>query len=656
MKRRIALLIAIALLAMVPTTHAASRIYWRSALTGSGSGALDAVSKTAALQTRLVEGSPLTWVPLASGDSAVVIVPGQRAEFYTFDAANSSAESSPAVIAPDDAGATGRWLRVPPELMASEITGLATVATTGSYNDLANTPSIPNVNALATAPLTCDSGQIAKYNGSTWVCAADGGVAGNSVLLVGDSRTARSNYFFNPSSGTVSGSVLTINAATSYIPVGSKVYIRNHADARLNGEWPVLSYSPTAITVQLDQNADGVALGTAVTLSAAQFCDGGMWPFAAGYSALNRRPLTLVKNFGIGGSQSADWVAVGSDGLRLIERVLRDNPSDRVWVDLGANDGNGGVTVESFAANMEIIYAAILATGRAIDAATSVYDDANIANYAAINALIKGYNGYVREKVACTAGMTLIDQNAATKAAGSDVADVGMMTTDGVHYSPLGARLCGKTYATAIASSVPVVTFKKVTNSADGYDVTPTGWNKVKNPLFTGVGGSHSGGTWTAGTVPSNWVVTVTGGTVSNATQPARANGIGNDYRIDWTTTTTQSMKLTQDVTALVPPSSIIKQGGIEIEVVTEGSGHYVAAVLQITTPAGEVRCAAMRNGLTYVSNGKWLTAGERVFCAFPPGFVIPADATAVVFSVLLQSGAAGSQSIKMGVPQLEII
>jgi len=165
-KRRIALLVAAFLLAIAPSAHA-SRIYWRSVLTGSGSGALDAISKTAALQTRLVEGGPLVWVPLATGDSAVVITPGDMARFYNFDAASTAAESSPAVIAPDDAGTTGRWLQIPADPVAQNISlPLApTDALLLSRGDTVYSVTLSNLQTYLVSGATTMGGETITMNG-----------------------------------------------------------------------------------------------------------------------------------------------------------------------------------------------------------------------------------------------------------------------------------------------------------------------------------------------------------------------------------------------------------------------------------------------------------------------------------------------------------
>lgn len=467
--------------------------------------------------------------------------------------------------------------------------------------------------------------------------------------MVGDSLTARSHFHTSSSSNSVAGSVLTLGVSTTHAPVGSKVYVRTANDARLLGEWPILSYSTTQITCQLDQDCTGASVGNPTVMFDALYGDTGLWTYAQGYSRLNKRPISLAKNHGIPGALASTWTAIQSDGRMLIEHVLSANPSDRVFVDLGTNDAQAAVTVTSYATEMAKIIAAILATGRLLDLATVCYLDSGSTT---TNGYIKSYNGYLRGVAAQTSGVTLVEQNTATKDAGGDYSTTGILASDNVHKAPKGARICGKAWADAIASTVSPATRRRPASAADGQE--QGGWNLVKNPLLSGTGGSHSGGTWSSGNVPDSWIVTVTGGTVI-ATQVLRDTGLGYDYTINWTTTGATSMVVEQDMTALLPPGTVVTNAGMEIEVNTEGAGHYILPMLQITTAAGEVRCTALRNAQTYANGGRWPTAGERIYYELPEGFTIPSDATDVDFCIYLQAGAAGTQEVAIGMPQLEI-
>lgn len=101
------LITALALLApmviMVTMADAAS-IYWRTALTGTGN-TVDSIASAG----------------LTDGDGCIVVSSGGTYH-YTYDAASTAAESSPDVIAPNDGGATGRWVLSHSYLTAADIT------------------------------------------------------------------------------------------------------------------------------------------------------------------------------------------------------------------------------------------------------------------------------------------------------------------------------------------------------------------------------------------------------------------------------------------------------------------------------------------------------------------------------------------------------
>ncbi|NJB67490.1 hypothetical protein GGQ74_001130 [Desulfobaculum xiamenense] len=87
------------------------QIFNRSALTGGGM-ALDGISAA----------------QLADGDKAFVDSGGVHYAFL-YNAASSAAESSPEVIAPDDAGGTGRWLMQSSKVATTDSPGVVELAT-----------------------------------------------------------------------------------------------------------------------------------------------------------------------------------------------------------------------------------------------------------------------------------------------------------------------------------------------------------------------------------------------------------------------------------------------------------------------------------------------------------------------------------------------
>ena len=70
-------------------------VHKKTALTGGGAGALDAI-----------DGNTLS-----NGDVAFVFIDTSTVNFYELDATSGAAESSPGIIAPDTNPGNKRWIR-----------------------------------------------------------------------------------------------------------------------------------------------------------------------------------------------------------------------------------------------------------------------------------------------------------------------------------------------------------------------------------------------------------------------------------------------------------------------------------------------------------------------------------------------------------------
>jgi hypothetical protein len=101
---------------LICSTGFAAKIVSFGSLTGGTTDSLDSISVSDA------NGDGSTVDPLETGDRAF----GTDSDiFYTYlyDETSTAAESSPAVIVPDDqAGGTGAWIRVPPSVALDELT------------------------------------------------------------------------------------------------------------------------------------------------------------------------------------------------------------------------------------------------------------------------------------------------------------------------------------------------------------------------------------------------------------------------------------------------------------------------------------------------------------------------------------------------------
>jgi len=121
----------------------ANYIYGAIALTGGGTGALDAI-----------DGAGLT-----DKDMALVVLQGTGVYFYAVDADSAAAESSPWIIAPDINAGDKRWIlhTIPPET-SSELTIATDVVTVRSGAFSSRRHTIDTESDAATDDLTTING------------------------------------------------------------------------------------------------------------------------------------------------------------------------------------------------------------------------------------------------------------------------------------------------------------------------------------------------------------------------------------------------------------------------------------------------------------------------------------------------------------------
>jgi hypothetical protein len=188
------------------------------------------------------------------------------------------------------AAATGEVLRydgsawVDAVLNYSDLTGaptLATVATSGSYNDLSNQPSIPaNVGDLGDVTITAAAtGEVLRYNGSAWVDAqlAYGDLTGTPVLEGIATNATFTNLDEASGSGTAgdvihwTGSVWEQGQLDYSELTGTSAVVLNNQGATLTGNYTVdgnLDVTNGEIRVDtIDPNPDGVDGVTPGTLT-----------------------------------------------------------------------------------------------------------------------------------------------------------------------------------------------------------------------------------------------------------------------------------------------------------------------------------------------------------------------------------------------------
>lgn len=471
----------------------------------------------------------------------------------------------------------------------------------------------------------------------------------NTIMFLGDSFTLRNFHVGTISGYSFSGTQMTLSfSAAPQVVVGSSVWLhsrnlRGTANQPLEGAWPVVSWSGSDVTVELGFDGTGLNPGTGSVAFTCAYSDCGRALGAASILALQNKPITPIIR-GIGGDLISDL----RERLAWHMAAVPPSVAPTINILIGINDCEAGVAINDMIADYDYIIETLLAGGYRVILSTVWPLGATHASYATATPLIKQLNGYLRNKAASTSGVLLSEEFNAIRDGANDYALPANLAADKIHPAPPGALLGGAALATAISGDLNTVSMDMVSSALDGYDVTPTGWNKLKNPLFSGTGGTV--GTGVTGPVADFWTVNSSGGTSCTVTYPAHSSGIGNDMQIEHNRSgATQNFSAEQDVTAQCPAGSATSVG-CEVEVVADSGGHYLLVYASITSPRGEERIVARRNGQSYANNGRLPASGTRYWFETPI-IAIPADATAVKWKALCVGGAIGVTTVKFGRP-----
>lgn len=472
----------------------------------------------------------------------------------------------------------------------------------------------------------------------------------NTILFLGDSFILRNMQFASISSSSFAGTQMTLTfGAAPIIVVNGSVWLysqnlRGTVNEPLEGTWPIVSWSGSSVTVELGFDGSALSPGTSTVGFTSSTGDTGFAVAASSILTLSGKPITII-NRGIGGDKVAHLRERLSDHIAAVPPLV----AGRVCLLIGINDCIGTPTaINTILTDYDYIINTLLATGYLVDVMTVWPLGQAHDNYATATPIIKQINGYLRNKAESTEGITLIEAYDAIKDGANDYALAANIAGDLIHPSSIGALVGGATYATAITSELTHLSLDMVSSALDGYDVTPTGWNKLQNPLFSGTGGTVGAGV--TGPVADNWTVNESGGTSCTVTYPDHPSGIGLDMQVAHIrSVATQNFSAEQDVTTQCPVGSTISCG-CEVEIVADTGGHYLQVYASITTPRGEERIVAKRNGQTYAANGRLPPVGTRYWYE-TPSIQIPSDATIVKWKTLCVGGAIGTTTVKFGRP-----
>lgn len=150
-----------------------------STITGSISG--NAGTATNGVVTTGSYADP-SWITSLDDGKVLPSMSGNTGKFLTTDGTNSSWSAVEAL--PSQTGNTGKYLTTDGSTASWD--ALATVANSGSYNDLSDKPTIPtNLDSLTDVTITTPStDQVLKYNGTSWVNGASGGGFASGTRMI----------------------------------------------------------------------------------------------------------------------------------------------------------------------------------------------------------------------------------------------------------------------------------------------------------------------------------------------------------------------------------------------------------------------------------------------------------------------------------------
>lgn len=223
----------------------------------------------------------------------------------------------------------------------STITGLATVATSGSYNDLSNKPSIPNaLSSLTTDVLisTPTSGQVLQWNGTKWA---------NTTLAAGSGDMLKSAYDTTNSGNAVDNSrALNSQNAAYYLSranhtgTQSVSTITGLAAVATTGAYSSLSGTPTIPTALSALTTDVLISG--VTTGQFLQYNGTKW---ANVTVSLSGEANTASNIGTGTGLFAQKSSVDLQfkTLKAGTNVTISSTTNEVTINASVSGGGGGI-------------------------------------------------------------------------------------------------------------------------------------------------------------------------------------------------------------------------------------------------------------------------------------------------------------------------
>lgn len=401
------------------------------------------------------------------------------------------------------------------------------------------------------------------------------------LLLDGDSLSAQNHNELSPLTGAAqTGGTATITVSGLTAVPGQRIKLGNFGDPRWNGIFTILTAAGTTSTFAIDPAADASpGIGSrsqAVCSLLSQRTASGDYVWAEMVNGVN---YTLIDNVALGGRTLAEINEDFASGPGRYRACLIDFCG-------GTNDPKNGIATAVSSAALEAYIVKAIARGHKV-LLNTVPALAGAANTADVKAKTLALNAEIR-RLAIAYRQPLFDRyTALINPASADTLAANIDSSDNIHLTPTGARICGVGKAAIYAAHVPTRRVALPATTSDTIGTITTSANIIDG-FFAGTGGSGGAGSVATGWTLAPTTITVTGSKGSGsvgATQILTLSGASGSFTFTGTSVHAQ----------LVAGASYELVGKIALANFAAG----IRVTVAIETNTGEVRALATRSATT---------------------------------------------------------
>ncbi len=524
--------------------------------------------------------------------------------------------------------------------------------TTVEYSDgSTRTYTVDDVPTVQSNSIT--GGKELQVDGLTrYLSAGTAGVL--QTICIGDSMTAQINGNNATITAAVrSGGVVTCTSTAHILGNQTVSDIVNMVPADFNANGVTITRIDANTFSYPSAGADGSAsalggLKPMIAINRNSQADIGYLVWLNGKSG---GAINLIRNAGANGQTAADMRE------RFTRDVLAYQPQ-QILLLTGYNDFvNAGRTAQ--AVYDDVVAMCGAASGRMVTVISAIPwttggTNAQRAQAVIYNRMIRNFCNSTTNVRFADAARYVVDATSATRF--SPLA--GMLGSDGIHPAPRCAERMAQAIYDTNKDRWPTPS-RLVSSNADNYGFDAGNKNLVDAAPWVATGGALAGTSPATGTVASGWVVTNNGTGTTVASVPARADGIGFDQQVVFTSSASSDAAVV-GIAGTGWASGRFVAGQKLLCMFELGlSGLAGANIRSIetrfgfnTTPAvsSHVTTATQPNASTYMNIDQVLTMVSQEI-------TVPAGATTITFQVTATAAGAGTAlTMKVGRLSVEIV